>query len=768
MRNTLTVLKAFDTIFSAIPDPALLLDRRGTVRAVNAPFVKRYGFMGEEVLGRSFFKLPLLPKKSQPLVREHLKRLQKGEVLPCEICLHTLDHIERYAELNAAAMEYEGKVINLVLLRDIDARRRAEELLRGLANRASVGIYIVQDRKFQFVNLLFQKYTGYSESELLSRDSLSLVNPEDRETARGHAVTMLKGEQIPAYEYRFTNKEGETRWAMETVASIQYEGRRAALGTFMDITERKKMERRLAGYTRTLESAYERLQKLDQMKDTFLSTVSHELRTPLTSIKGFAEILLSYEEDKETQREFLTIINNEAERLTRLINDLLDLSRIEAGRMQWETNQTAIPEIIATVTGSLKVLIAQKNLKLTVDAGPGLPAFWGDKDRLGQVVTNLISNAIKFTPEGGEIRISAHLLKGGEAGRISDMIKVSVSDTGVGIAPENHENIFQKFTQVENTLADKPVGTGLGLAICKEIVTHYRGRIWVESELGQGSTFSFILPVSEEAQPGPPEVTRDETPPPALAIAPTQPARTILVADDEANVRRFLKHELTHRGYRVIEASNGTESLEMARKHHPDLITLDVLMPGISGFDVTAVLKNDHETRDIPILILSMVEEKDRVYQLGANDYLTKPFPTKVLLDKVARLLSRAKKQRVLVADDDEALVTAIKFELEKRDLEVHIAHDGEEALRAIERSYPDLVVLDIVMPGMGGYDVMRALKSKPSTADIPVIVLTGIEIDGGRVKAVSLGATEYLVKSKGLGKLFEEIDRILNPHLEG
>ena len=523
-----------------------------------------------------------------------------------------------------------------------------------------------------------------------------------------------------------------------------------------EVTERKQAEEALEQKMEELQAAHEELQELDQMKDSFLSTVSHELRTPLTSIKSFAEILLSYEdEDKETQREFLTIINDESDRLTRLINDFLDLSRIEAGRMQWETVKLGIPEVIETCINATHALFAQKDLRVDVDLEPDLPPISADRDRLVQVVTNLLSNAIKFTPEGGEIRVRAQIFKDGEAEGVLDMIRVSVSDTGIGIAPEDLEKVFEKFKQVGDTLTDRPKGTGLGLPICKELVEHHGGRIWGESQLGKGSTFYFTLPVMEKIEVEVPEVKEEK------AKVPLGGGKTILVVDDEANIRRFLSHELTNRGYRVFEGSGGKEAIDLAREHHPDLITLDVLMPDIDGFDVTAVLKSDPDTKDIPILILSVVEDKEKAFKLGANDYVTKPFDSEILMSKMDRLLFEGKK-KVLVADDDKSLVKAVKFELEKRGFSVYVAYDGEEALKVIESNRPDLVVLDVVMPEMDGYEVMRVLKGNPETADIPIVVLTGVEINGGRVKALSLGATEYATKSGGLTKLFEDIEDIL------
>jgi len=660
--------------------------------------------------------------------------------------------------------------VNIRLQEEVTERKQAEEALRESEGRyrtlfenAGEGIYVAQDGMIKFPNPTTLGLYGYSEKELNSKPFTYFIHEKDKKMVENRHKRRLKGEELPStYPFRIVNKDGDTKWVELNVVPFSWGDRPATLCFMTDIGVRKLTEEALEQKMEELQAAHEELKELDQMNDSFLSTVSHELRTPLTSIKSFAEILLSYEdEDKETQREFLTIINDESDRLTRLINDFLDLSRIEAGRMQWETVKLAIPEVIEISINATHALFAQKDLRVDVDLEPDLPPISADKDRLVQVVTNLLSNAIKFTPEGGEIRVRAQIFKDGEAEGVSDMIRVGVSDTGIGIAREDLEKVFEKFKQVGDTLTDRPKGTGLGLPICKELVEYHGGRIWAESEPGKGSTFYFTLPVMEKIEVEVAEVKEEK------AKVPLGGGKTIMVVDDEANIRRFLSHKLTNRGYRVFEGSGGKEAIDLAREHHPDLITLDVIMPDIDGFDVTAVLKSDPDTKDIPILILSVVEDKEKAFKLGANDYVTKPFDSEMLMSKIARLLSEGKK-KVLVADDDKSLVKAVKFELEKRGFSVYVAYNGEEALKVIESNRPDLVVLDVVMPEMDGYEVMRVLKGDPETADIPIVVLTGVEINGGRVKALSLGATEYATKSGGLTKLFEDIEDILSGKSDG
>ena len=386
------------------------------------------------------------------------------------------------------------------------------------------------------------------------------------------------------------------------------------------------------------------------------------------------------------------------------------------------------------------------------------------------MVTNLLSNAIKFTPEKGRIIAEAKVVPVSEKDGQSGVVVVSVTDTGIGIAPEDYDAVFEKFKQVGDTLTDKPKGTGLGLPICKEIIEHYGGRIWVESELGKGTTFSFSLPVTQPAEAIVPDETGGQEKPveeakatgieAVEAIEAIKDGKKILVVDDEANIRRFLTHELEKKGYKVFEASNGKEALEQTRKYHPDLITLDIQMPDISGFDVTTVLKSDEETKDIPVLILSVVEDKNKAYKLGANDYLTKPIKKKELFTRINQLLTDNKK-KVLVVDDDKSLVKSVKYQLEHRGYLVHVAYDGKQALQMVEQERPDLILLDVVMPNMDGYEVIKALKSDSDTANIRIVLMTGIEIDGGRVKALSVGATEYVHKASGFNKLYDVIENI-------
>ncbi len=446
----------------------------------------------------------------------------------------------------------------------------------------------------------------------------------------------------------------------------------------------------------------------NEAKSAFLSTVSHELRTPLTSVIGFAKIIrkrltdkifpLVPEDNGKTAKvkdqiaQNLDVVISEGERLTTLINDVLDLAKIEAGKMEWHIEEVEMGSVINQALASTAAVFEVKNLKLKKKIAKDLPTIKGDRDKLIQVLINLLSNASKFTDKG-EVTCTAEL-KG-------DDFVISITDTGMGISPEDQPKVFDKFKQVGDTLTDKPKGTGLGLPISKEIIEYHGGRIWVESEIGKGSTFSFSLPISGKHEAA---FNLDDL---VLQLKKqvfsTTPnindkQQSILVVDDEKHIRELLKQELTESGYLVREASNGKEAIESVRKNLPDLIILDVMMPEMNGFDVAAILKNDPLTMTVPILILSIVQDKERGYRLGVDRYLTKPIDTEKLFTEIGTLLEQGKsKRKVMVVDEDASTVRTLADVLQTRGYHV-VESNGNELLQKAIASKPDIIILNSVL----------------------------------------------------------------------
>ena len=452
-------------------------------------------------------------------------------------------------------------------------------------------------------------------------------------------------------------------------------------------------------------------EEADAAKSAFLSTVSHELRTPLTSVLGFAKIIRKRLEDRifplvntgdpkiaQTVKQVednLQVVVSEGERLTKLIDDVLDLAKIEAGKLEWHMESVDVGEIIDRATAATASLFEHKNVRLEKAIVAALPPVTGDRDRLIQVVINLISNAVKFTDAG---TVTCRVDRRGSE------IVVGVTDTGLGISPVDQPKVFERFKQVGDTLTDKPKGTGLGLPICKEIVEHHGGHLWLESQIGKGSTFSFSLPLAVEhrAQGSSPlelaaliRQLRDQVIVTTPRTGERQPR--ILVVDDEANIRELLHQEFSEAGYEVLMAANGREAIAAVRRDRPDLIVLDVMMPEMNGFDVAAVLKNDPLTLDIPIIILSIVQDRERGFRLGVDRYLTKPIDTDLLFREVGALIEQQKShKRVMVVDDDATTVRTLTDVLTARGYSVIEARNDDLLERAVA-AQPDIILLNSV-----------------------------------------------------------------------
>ena len=519
----------------------------------------------------------------------------------------------------------------------------------------------------------------------------------------GDEIVGVLSVQSTEQENRFN--ENDQRLLTTIASSVGVALRNAQL--FEDV-EQAKME---------AEKASKVAEKANEAKSAFLSTVSHELRTPLTSVLGFAKIINKRLNDKifpavnqsdpKTGKtiaqinENLQVVISEGERLTHLINDVLDLAKIEAGRMEWNQESVSLPEVVERAVLATTSLFDQKGIKLIKKIDSNIPDIIGDEDKLIQVVINLFSNAVKFTEKGNVTC---------EVSQKDNEVIVKVSDTGIGIAPEDYGAVFEQFKQVGgDTLTDKPKGTGLGLPICKEIVEHHGGRIWVESTIGKGSTFSFAIPfvpsdnnnIKKQKPIHLDELVKQLKEQMVFSkLKSNGKMSTILVVDDDDSIRSLLEQELSEAGYLIEQATNGKQALECIRKNRPDLIILDVMMPEMNGFDVAAILKNDPQTMDIPIIILSIVQDKARGFRIGVDRYLTKPIDTAQLFTEVGNLLEQGKsKRKVMVVDEDSAAVRSLTDVLQTKGYQV-VESDGKELVQNAIASQPDIIILNSVFSG--------------------------------------------------------------------
>ncbi len=452
----------------------------GRILEVNPAMEEITGYSREELLKMDIRKMYVNLEERKAIVEELVST--RGKVAR-ELRWRKKDGSEMVVLNRVIAVRDDtGKVLYLdAIMEDITERKRAEQLYRTLATSSPVGVYIAQEGNFVFINPQFQKYMGFTEDELLGRDSLSLVHPEDREMVRENAVAMLKGKRSSPYEFRYIDKSGETIWAIETVTSTHYKGERAALGNFMDITERKQAEQRI-------EQANIRLQEMDRLKSIFLASMSHELRTPLNSIIGFTDLILEgmVGEINEEQRSQLTLVKCSADHLLSLINDVLDISKIEAGKVEVSLEEFKLDDIMGEVVESFSPIADLKSIGVFKEVPGGITLF-SDRRRVKQVLMNLVSNAVKFTEQGG-VKIVARVLRG-------DILEISVIDTGTGIRKEDMNRLFVPFQQVDESLTKKHEGTGLGLHLTQKLVTLLGGNISAKSEYGKGSEFTFTIPL---------------------------------------------------------------------------------------------------------------------------------------------------------------------------------------------------------------------------------------------------------------------------------
>ncbi|MGH9699928.1 MAG: response regulator [Candidatus Acidiferrales bacterium] len=478
-----------------------------------------------------------------------------------------------------------------------------------------------------------------------------------------------------------------------------------------------QLEQRVKERTAELETAKEEVERASKFKDQFLSTMSHELRTPLNAVLGFSDLLADprYGTLNERQQRYVNHIYTGGKHLLKLISDILDLSKIEAGRMDLSREDVTVAPAFAEVLSALQPLADKKSQTLLqqVDSNPHVRA---DSMRFKQVLMNLVGNAIKFTPEGGRIELAAR--------QIDDKVRVEVRDNGPGIPPEQQQHIFEAFIRLSQT-GTATEGTGLGLAITSRLVELHGSKLGIESEPGRGSCFYFSLPLVA--------VTLEQPTLTAAAKPRTGRAPRILVIEDDTATGQLIQSQLTSSGYDAIRCDRPERAIEMAAELQPDAITLDLIMQPVHGFEVLLQLKNDSRTSKIPVIVVTIVDQPAVGGALGANEYLIKPVDKQTLLAAVERCLKSrggaAPARAILLVEDDSSTREIIEELLTARGYSVITAADGAQARAHVTHALPELVILDLVLPKMSGFELLAEWRSSPRTADLPVFVLTSKDL---------------------------------------
>lgn len=760
-----------DFIIDNLPDATFVIDREGKIIAWNRAIEDMTWVRTQEVLGFGdheyalpFYNTPrpmlvdyaLDPDK--PLAEYHPQAKQEGDVIQAEVFipnspLGAVHLLEKAASLYDA----QGNIVGAIeIIRDNTGHYRAEAALRESRQRLAdiidylpdATLAIDKDGKVIAWNKAIEEMTGCKARDMLGAGNYEYGLPFYGSRRPLLVDFSLHPEMLTADLYDLIKREGDTlivevripdspmgdRWFWAKAAPLyNSQGEIAgALETIRDVTDRHLAEAQLRQYqehleelvaerTQELQLAREAAEAANRAKSTFLANMSHELRTPLNAIIGYSEMLIEEAEDLEPP-EFvpdLEKIRSAGRHLLTLINDVLDLSKIEAGKMQLFLEDFPVADLIGEVAATVKPLVEKNGNTFEVRAAGDLGLMHADLTKVRQSLFNLLSNAGKFT-EGGTVTLEVSREHGEAGGRLTFQVR----DTGIGMTPEQLAQLFKAFTQAEAATASKFGGTGLGLAITRHFCRMMGGDIEVSSTYGEGSSFTIRLPARVGERPPRPEVSPD-----LEIIKAEEGSPTVLVIDDDPQAREIMQRVLTKEGFRVYTATDGQQGLYLAKELRPQVILLDVKMSGMDGWAVLTALKADPALEDIPVVMVTIADDQKLGYALGAADYLTKPVDQQRLLSVMEKHCAALGPRRVLVVEDDASTRSLFKRLLEKDGWAVAEAENGRVALQQLASAHPCLILLDLMMPEMDGFEFVEEMRRQEAWRHIPIVVVTSKDL---------------------------------------
>ncbi len=727
-----------DSILDTIPDLIFVKDLEGRYLHCNPSCAAFMGRERERIVGRTDHQL--FGDEIGDDFREQDRLVTEGgERRTREEWVSYPDGSEHLLETTKVPFRDSEGIIGGILgvARDITERHRvaeamaeAEERNRLVLESTSDGIFGVDARgRVMFINRAAAVLVGYAKEELLGQGIHGLIH-HSRADGRPYPV-----EECPmhaAFTDGTTSKiDDEVLWRKDGSSfDVEYSSTPlrkdgtliGAVIVFRDITDRKIAEAELRQARDDADAA-------NHAKSAFLANMSHELRTPMNAILGYSEMLIEDAEDTG-QEDFvpdLKKINQAGAHLLTLINDVLDLSKIESGKVEAFPEQIDIDSMIDDVAATAHPLMEKNANRLLIERGEDLGHAYQDLTKVRQTLFNLLSNAAKFTHEG---TVTLRVDRSQESRE--DWLQFAVSDTGIGIAPEKIDAVFEEFTQADGSTTRDYGGTGLGLTISRRFCQLLGGDLTLESELAKGSTFTMRIPAElpgSATKPSTAETDRAVSRAGLEELRKIRPDSTILVIDDDPEACEIIQRYLVKDGFRVVTATSGQKGLQIAHEIHPAAITLDVMMPEMDGWAVLRALKADPRLRNIPVIMLSMIEDRTRGYSLGAVDYLTKPVDREQLHKVLSRYYRTGESCNVLLVEDDFETREVMARTLEKGGWSVSEAGDGQEALGVLDATKPRLILLDLMMPVMDGFDFLAAMRARPDCHDIPVIVVTAKDL---------------------------------------
>lgn len=480
------------------------------------------------------------------------------------------------------------------------------------------------------------------------------------------------------------------------------------------IKQQEKVEIRLQELRSQSEAA-------NRAKSEFLANMSHELRTPLNAIIGFSEVLRDahFGALNDKQAEYIQDILESGQHLLALINDILDLAKVEAGRVDLSIAPVALAQTVENCVDLVRERARNSQVNIKVDINPETPEVPADERRIKQILFNILSNAVKFTPPGGEIDVETRIE--------GDAVHVSVRDTGIGIEESDRDKVFEEFQQIDNNYSREYAGTGLGMPLSKKLVEMHGGAMWFTSEgVNKGTRFTFTLPLTGHTPDPPPPIQQRTFPSTADSGSD---GVSVLIVEDDIRSAKLLRSILTEAGFVVEHVSNGLQVMDAVKAMKPDVITLDVLLPGRYGWDILSELKSDPDTASIPVVVLTVVDDANRARALGADRFLVKPISKAALFDCLAHL-GAYDKGKVLVIDGDADVQETIRTTLEPQGYSIMTADTAELGIALARQHTPRSIILALTLPDMTGFETLDALQGETETCDIPVLIMTNRDIN--------------------------------------
>jgi PAS domain S-box-containing protein len=759
-------------------DAVFMTDLEGTIVYANPAFTNIYGYTPDEVIGKNprILKSGLLSKEDY---RQFWEALLAKNTVSREIINKAKDgRFVPIADTNSPILDEKEDILGFLAIHtDITERKENEEAIRRrneyLAASTEIGRLVTSTLDLETiftrsVNLIVERFSFYYASIFIIEETGfkailqegtgkagQILKERKHSLAIGSNSTVGKatssGEVVAVNDVALDAIHKHNPLLPETKAEAAVPlkiGNRIIGVLDIQATEVNAFSEDEIAILQLLadqiavgidnarsyniaQQAVEEMREVDRLKSQFLANMSHELRTPLNSIIGFARVILKGIDGPitELQQQDLTAIFNSGQHLLGLINDILDLSRIEAGKMELTFDEVNMAELISSVMSTAAGLIKDRPITLKREIPEDLPLVRADAMRVRQVLINFLSNAAKFTEEG-EIVVKAHVE---ESTKGQPILIVSVTDTGPGIATEDQSKLFQPFSQVDASLTRKVGGSGLGLSICQHLIQMHGGRIGIHSAVGQGSTFYFSVPVFQNK----PETEGLDN------------NRVILAIDDDPQIISLYERYLQPKGFQVIGLNDPSKAKERVKQLKPFAITLDIMMPGYDGWQVLTDLKSSSETREVPVVICSIVEDEDKGFSLGATDYLIKPILEEDLLNALDRLNGDGSIREVLVIDDDPNDLRLLgKMISEQGKYKVVLAEGGPAGWKIISSKAPHAIVLDLFMPEMDGFTILEQMRQDKKLRDVPVIVITGADLTTDQQKQLANLGKHLLQKS--------------------